>query len=127
MKVLIVEDDLEVLRLLNKRLTSEGYHVLPVSRGTEAVAQAKTHRPDLLLIDILLPDIDGAEVVKRLRADPQIIPPIPVIFISGIVSKDETTKRTEVVVDGQVFPAVTKPFSFDALQKIIRMVLRIES
>lgn len=124
MKILVVEDDLDVLRVLNKRLTAEGYHVLTASQGEEAVKIAKIQHPDLALVDIILPDIDGSEVVKRLRAYPLFASPIPVLFLSGIVKAQDSSQKMEVIVDGRTFPAIAKPFVFEELLRCIKLMTR---
>ena len=126
MKILIVEDDVEVSQILNKRLTARGFHVLVAHAGEEALSIAVIQRPDLILIDIILPDIDGPEVVKQLRNNRDINPPIPVIFLSGIVGEvQKPAKTASVVVNGQVFPAISKPFVFEEVLSLIKQSLHL--
>jgi len=120
MKILVVEDELEVLRVLNKQLTADGHQVFTANCGQDAIKTASVQRPDLILIDIMLPDVDGPDVIKHLAENPLIAPSIPTIFFSGIVSKNDGQKKPEVVVNGRKYPAIAKPFTYEELkQKMI--------
>lgn len=70
-KILIVDDDLETLRLIGMMLQKQGYQILSSKDGSEALSLAFSERPDMIVLDIMLPDPDGYEVARRLRADPQ--------------------------------------------------------
>ena len=79
--VLIIEDDADVRELLRERLRSAGYPVVGVGTGEEGVAQARRSRPSLVILDLLLPGIDGWEALHRIRADTQG-DPVPVLVVS---------------------------------------------
>ena len=66
-KILVAEDELDILEVLEYNLSKEGYQVITASTGHEAIKKALEHRPDLLLLDIMMPDIDGVEVCRELR------------------------------------------------------------
>lgn len=112
-KILIVEDEKEMLDLLAKRLAKEGYQVMALSQGQQVVAKTKEFQPQLILMDIMLPDIDGAEAVKLLQQD-GATSGIPVVFLSGIVSPDEK-KQISVKVGLREYPALPKPFTAEQL------------
>ena len=84
--ILVVDDTRDNLRLLNNILTEQGYQVRPVSQGKRAISAAQTKPPDLILLDIMMPEMDGYAVCKVLKADERTHD-IPVIFISAL---DET-------------------------------------
>ena len=122
-KILIVDDEEEVLSLLYKRLSALGYQVIRATRGNEAVTKTKVYAPHLILMDIVLPDIHGSEVVRILKDDP-LTDQIPVIFLSGIVSKDPGTQDSVVKIGNKEYPAIPKPFVFEELLREIKKFIR---
>lgn len=86
--LLVVDDEKDVLSVLAKGLTAEGYSVITASGGSEALALAKSKQPDLIILDVLLPDMEGPEVNKRLKEDAET-KDIPVIFLTGMFPKQE--------------------------------------
>lgn len=118
-KVLIVDDEEEILNLLYKKLSAYGYQVILATRGKEAVTKTKLYSPHVILMDIVLPDIHGSEVVQQLKEDPTT-DHIPVIFLSGIVTKDPETGESTVRVGNQEYPAIPKPCTMEELLKEIR-------
>ena len=121
-KILVVDDDEEILQLVDQKLVAAGYPVISVKTGREAVYKAKDISPGLILMDIVLPDIDGAEAVKELQDDP-ITKGIPVIFLSGIVTKEEGEEKPGVTVGGTRYPALGKPFSAQELLAMVKMYI----
>ena len=117
-KILIVDDEESVLKLLERRLSSEGYHVIKAETGREAVNKTKTFMPHLIIMDIILPDINGAEAVQLIKSDAQTRE-IPVLFLSGIIQQDPEEKPT-VKVGEESYEAVSKPIDFDELLSEIR-------
>src|SRR5260370_21152938 len=77
--ILVVDDEREILRALQRSLTAHGYKVFTAGSGEEAIEAFARHRPDLLLLDLLLPGISGLEVVRRVRAASNV----PIIVLSG--------------------------------------------
>jgi DNA-binding response OmpR family regulator len=67
-KILIVDDDIDTLRLVGLMLQRQGYEISAASNGIQALAMAQRERPDLILLDLMMPDIDGVEVTRRLRS-----------------------------------------------------------
>ncbi len=103
--ILLVDDTLDNLRVLSNLLTEQGYYVRPVPDGRQALSAAARKPPDLILLDIMMPGMDGYEVCRRLKADERTRE-IPVIFISAI---DETLDKVKAFSLGGV-DYVTKPF-----------------
>ncbi|MFA5261067.1 MAG: response regulator [Candidatus Omnitrophota bacterium] len=122
-KILIVDDDSEVLEILERKLKLEGFEVFTATSGQAAVDRTVKEQPDLILLDIVLPDIDGSEVVQRIRAHPFIEKNIPVLFLSGIVTGEERDKYMELTVGGQSYPALPKPITIGDLLTGIRNLL----
>jgi DNA-binding response OmpR family regulator len=85
-KVLIVEDDLELRALLSLHLRHEGFAVLTASNGLEALDQARSASPDLILLDLVLPELDGFAVCEALRRD-RWLSRVPVIVLTGLTSE----------------------------------------
>lgn len=125
-KILIVDDEEETLRLMDKKLTAEGYHVIRAKSAAEALQKAKSLLPDLILMDIMLPDKDGPAAVQILQTEPTI-KDIPVIFVSGILSKaDSEDVELDLKVAGRSYFAFPKPFTPAALLNKIHEVLGLD-
>jgi sigma-B regulation protein RsbU (phosphoserine phosphatase) len=103
--ILIVDDTPVNLRLLSQMLAEQGYHVRPVPNGPLALAAARAEPPDLILLDIRMPEMDGYQVCERLKADAQTRD-IPIIFVSAL---DATQDKVKAFSAGGV-DYVTKPF-----------------
>lgn len=116
-RLLVVDDEATILQLLSGSLRFAGYDVVTAASGAEAVQAATTERPDLVLLDVMMPDGDGFEVVQRLRAGGR---DVPVIFLTA---RDELPDRiTGLALGGDDY--ITKPFSLDEVLIRIRTVLR---
>lgn len=107
--ILVVDDDSNAVRILKDKLTAAGYDVIPASNGVEGYAKAKSERPDLILLDIMMPEVDGITVLQRLKFDPQT-DSIPVIIMTAKGEKMENLAKMEGAV-----AYLTKPFVFSAL------------
>ena len=81
-KILVIEDDPSTLRLIKYTLQQEGYQVLPAPNGLEGLRKARSEQPDLIILDVMLPGVDGFEVCHRLRAKPQTAK-LPVLMVSA--------------------------------------------
>lgn len=125
-KILIVDDEDEILKLLKDKLSKAGYQITTAKDGKGAIAQLQVALPDLILMDIVLPDLDGPEVVHKLQSDPRT-KHIPVIFISGIIAK-EGGKDPEIRVGESEYDAIGKPFFFNELiRKIEKVFIKSEA
>jgi CheY-like chemotaxis protein len=111
-KILIVDDEEHVLLVLENRLSKAGYSVIKATNGKDAIALAKEELPELIISDLFMPDIDGADVVGMLEQDPKT-KDIPVIFLTALLRKDEEKERK--IVSGRYFLA--KPYDPDQLLK----------
>lgn len=111
--ILVVDDDPTILRLLEVRLGSMGYTVETAPTGTEAIKQAKNIKPDVILVDVVLPDIDGLEVINQLKGEDSGVAHIPVIAFTGKV----TLEGMEDILGIDKF--VGRNFSADDLVKEI--------
>jgi DNA-binding response OmpR family regulator len=117
-KVLVADDERQIRDLLSEFLTSEGYEVLLASDGEEATGLAEREYPDVILLDVKMPGIDGIEVCKRLKAEPKT-QFIPVIMITGYVDN----KMAAIEVGADDF--VNKPIDLVELAVRLKSILRI--
>jgi DNA-binding response OmpR family regulator len=110
-KILIVDDEPDVLLVLGKRLTSSGYDVVKAASGPEGLSKAKAERPDLIILDMMMPGMSGEEVAQELKTDRETRS-IPILFLTALFTKrDETTKGH--AVGGQTLFA--KPYDPEEL------------
>lgn len=120
--ILIVDDTLPSLRLLSNLLTEQGYKVRCILKGQKALSTARLAKPDLILLDIKMPDIDGYEVCQQLKADEQTSS-IPVIFISAL--NEVLDKVKAFAVGGADY--ISKPFHVEEVLARIENQLKIQS
>ncbi len=118
-KILIVEDDLDVAEMLNAYFRVQGYEVFTVNWGEDGVRAAQTVLPDLVILDIRLPDIDGYEVARRVRTDRRTNE-IPIIFLTEKRERVDRLQGFEVGADDYI----TKPFDVQELRLRVRNALK---
>lgn len=116
MRILVVDDDPEIVSFLKRGLIYEGYTVDTASDGTEALAKAREREPDLVILDIMMPGIDGIEVSTRLRQASDV--PILMLTAKGTVA-DRVAG-----LDSGADDYLVKPFAFDELLARVRALLR---
>ncbi|QFG22126.1 response regulator transcription factor [Actinomadura sp. WMMB 499] len=115
--LLVVEDEPNILELLAGSLRFTGFEVLTATNGADAVQSARRHRPDLIVLDVMLPDIDGFDVARRLRSGGDHT---PVLFLTARDAVQDRIKGLTIGGDDYV----TKPFSLEEVIARIRAVLR---
>jgi two-component system alkaline phosphatase synthesis response regulator PhoP len=118
-RILVVEDEADVAELIRYNLAREGYEVLQALNGAEALREARESRPDLVLLDLMIPQLNGWEVCRRLEQDPATRA-IPVIIVTARVEEGDKVLGFEMGADDYV----TKPFAVRELVARIRAVLR---
>jgi len=117
LRVLVVDDETSLCELLSMALRYEGWDVRAAQDGASAVAAAREFRPDAVVLDVMLPDMDGLEVLRRLRADS---PLVPVVFLTA---RDAVEDRIAGLTAGGD-DYVTKPFSLEEVAARLRGLLR---
>ncbi|MEW6058944.1 MAG: response regulator [Actinomycetota bacterium] len=117
-RILIVDDDPVIIRLLQINFRLEGYEVDAASRGEEALRLVQEHRPDVVVLDVMMPGLDGWEVCRQLKADPAVRH-IPVIFLSARAQDEDRQRGYALGVDEYV----TKPFDPAHLVEIVGRAL----
>jgi two-component system KDP operon response regulator KdpE len=115
-RVLVVDDEPQILRALAINLRARRYEVYTASSGTEALATAATHPPDLVILDLGLPDIDGVDVIRGLRGWTTA----PIVVLSGRTDSADKVDALDAGADDYV----TKPFGIDELLARLRAVAR---
>jgi len=94
-KILVIEDDIFLRRIINKKLLKEGYSVIEATDGEKGLESAKQEKPDLVLLDLVLPEMDGFEVLAKIKKDP-LISKTPVIILSNLGQKNDVKKGLEL-------------------------------
>jgi DNA-binding response OmpR family regulator len=114
-RVLLVDDDPVIVRLLEVNFRLAGFRVEGAFRGEEAIEKAHESRPDAIVLDVMMPGLDGYDVCRRLRADPDLAS-IPIVFLTARAQDEDVAKGKSLgVVD-----YVTKPFDPESLVALIR-------
>jgi two-component system, cell cycle response regulator len=119
--ILVVDDNPDNLEIISTRLRFRGYEVVLAERGEEAIAKVQETDPDLILLDIMMPDMDGYEVARRIRALDDI-PYIPII----VVTARDSTEDKVTGLDAGADDYLTKPINFPELEARVRSMLRIK-
>jgi two-component system, OmpR family, KDP operon response regulator KdpE len=114
--VLTVDDELGILRLIQMELAAQGFQVISAQSGEAALQLLEEHQPDIALVDLMMPEMSGMELMKRI----QRIRPIPVIFVTARDKEQEKVRGLDFGADDYV----VKPFSPEELSARIRAVLR---
>jgi diguanylate cyclase (GGDEF)-like protein len=120
-RILVVDDHEDNVEVLRARLEARGYEVEGAMDGMNALGLAQSWCPDLILLDVMMPDMDGLEVVRRLKAD-RTLPFIPVIMQTALDSTERMVAGLEAGADDYV----TKPINFAELEARVRSLLRIK-
>ncbi|WP_374010307.1 response regulator [Leifsonia sp. LS-T14] len=116
MRILIADDDQQILRALRILLTARGYEVLTARTGAEALSQAVEHHPDLVMLDLGMPELDGIDVIGALRGWTSV----PILVVSGRTGSGDKVDALDAGADDYV----TKPFAADELLARIRALTR---
>ncbi len=117
--ILVIDDDELVSQTLQRALKMYGYHVMVASSGTEGLQLARRHRPDLFILDIIMPGADGYQVCRQIRGDP-ILKDLPVIFLTAKGKDEDKIEGFRAGADDYL----SKPFNMEELQLRVRAILR---
>ena len=118
-KILIVEDEKDILQLVKLYLDKEGFRTATAATGAEGLKCVKQDKPDLIVLDLMLPEVDGLEVCKRLRAAPETAM-VPIIMLTAKAEESDQVIGLELGADDYV----TKPFSPKALVARVKAMFR---
>lgn len=125
-RILVIDDNPGMLKVLDKWLKVAGYDVLEAWDGRMGLEMTKRERPDLILLDILMPNMDGKEFVRSLRKD-SVIKDTPVIFITVCIDLEKDKGHETIEVDGVHYPGFAKPLHNARLLSLIRKTLNRRS
>jgi CheY-like chemotaxis protein len=117
--VLIADNEPDIVELVRFELEREGYDVLRAANGLQALELAREHEPDLVLVDVHMPKLDGYEVTREIRADERLNP-VPVMILSGSVLESDVAESFEAGANQHM----GKPFSPVALRTEVEALLR---
>ena len=117
-KILIVDDDVQITILLKRFLTAEGYEVTGINQSSEAVGVANSIHPDLVILDLMMPDPDGFMLCRMLRADPSFIK-TPILIVSAL---DDSDSRA-LAFSARATDYLSKPINLDKLTLTIKELL----
>ena len=118
-KIIVIEDEPDIVEVISYSLKREGYNVLAVDRGDESINLIRNQSPSLIILDLMLPGMDGLSVCRQLKSDP-IVNDIPVIIISAKGEESDIVVGLEMGADDYL----TKPFSPRELLARVKAVLR---
>jgi two-component system, OmpR family, response regulator len=120
-RILIIDDESSITRSMRLNLEALGtYEVRPENHARAALQTAREFRPDLILLDVMMPEMDGGEVATQLREDP-LLKDTPIVFLTALVSNEETNRR-EANIGGMNYLA--KPVDFAELLRVIETHLK---
>jgi two-component system, OmpR family, alkaline phosphatase synthesis response regulator PhoP len=116
--ILVVDDDPEIVTLISTRLGKRGYKVTTASDGAKAIELAKSEKPDLVLLDVMMPGKSGWEVARTLKQDPAT-QDVKIVMVTAIGEK--TNELTAPIYGADAH--IDKPFEFDKLERVITQLL----
>jgi len=121
-KILVVDDEPEVVEVVSSRLKSNGYEVISAANGREGIKAARQQQPDLIIMDIIMPNLSGGDAVRLLMSDVKT-KNIPIIFLTAVTASMPKGTEDRVNVDGQFIKAIAKPFEPENLLFEIRKLI----
>jgi diguanylate cyclase (GGDEF)-like protein len=120
-RILVVDDVPDNVEILEARLSSRGYDVQTATNGEEALQQVKDGQPHLILLDVMMPGMDGHEVARRVKDD-ETLPFIPIILVTALSEAEDVVQGLESGADDYI----SKPYNFRELEARVRAMLRIK-
>ncbi|MCK4519550.1 MAG: response regulator [Candidatus Omnitrophica bacterium] len=121
-RILIVDDEQELVKALQIRLGAAGYEVIVAYDGKKGLEKAQEGKPNLILLDILMPEMDGFETLEKLKQDRQT-KTIPVIILTAKSQLEDVTRTTNLGAENYI----VKPFDYIAMMEKIKKALRLEA
>ncbi len=118
MKILFIDDEADLVEVVSFRLRAAGFDVSAASNGPSGIEQARAQRPDLIILDLMMPGMDGFEVAKRLKVQVST-QAIPIVVLTAAVAPNMDDKVAEMCAQAHL----TKPFEADELLTIVKRLL----
>jgi two-component system alkaline phosphatase synthesis response regulator PhoP len=124
LKILVIDDEQEILNLIRLSLEPAGFRVLRTSNPEEGLSMALREKPDLLVLDIMMPELDGMELLRRVRRHP-VMQKVPAIIVSARVSSVDQQRMVQLVQGSpdEIDAYIGKPFDPAALLRTVKRVL----
>jgi two-component system cell cycle response regulator DivK len=120
-RILVVEDDADNRRIVVKVLTVDGYEVLEATDGRSALAIARKEHPDLIIMDLAMPGLDGWQAATQLKSDPKVAD-IPIIALTAFAMRGDEERAREAGCDGYL----SKPCRPQTIREVVRRYLRTD-
>ena len=117
-KILVVDDESDIHEMLAEQLSEIGYETIVANDGEEALRKIQLNKPDLVILDVVMPKIDGPTVCAALKEDPKT-KNIPIIFLTGLRPKEDELRGVEI----GGYPVFAKPFNFEELLGTVREMI----
>jgi len=117
-KILVVDDDLDTVEILRIKLEAAGYEVITARDGNECIAKCQEIKPDLLIVDVMMPKMSGFKVAKLFKSDAEL-KAMPIIVLTA---RTQEVDR-QLAIDIQIDRYITKPFSPDGILKMAKQLL----
>jgi CheY-like chemotaxis protein len=117
-KILVVDDEPTIVKMLESRLKADGYEVFTAHSGEEGLGKCKLEKPDAVILDIMMPDMDGSAVAAHIKEDPNL-KQIPIIFLTAVIKPEEIPKNRKI--GGHYF--LSKSFKITELHEILKKIL----
>ena len=122
-KILVVDDDPDLVETVSMMLEAQNHEVIPAYGGIEGLQKLRSERPDLVVLDIMMPDKDGFEVCKEMKADPQLAD-IPVLLLTAVASQMSSTRYTpRMGMETEADDYIDKPVEPDEIVRRVEKLL----
>ena len=121
-KILTIDDQPDIRRLIRMTLEFDGYEVIEASSGEQGLSLARHHAPDLILLDIVMPGMDGIELTRMLKADLKLCD-VPVVLLTAL----DRALHSQAAINAGAMLYITKPFNPVELLKSIKLILNEQS
>lgn len=118
--ILLVDDDFTLREMYGERLKAEGFQIVQASDGEEALRMAKDSKPNVILLDIMMPKINGFDVLKQLKADDEL-KEIPVLILTALIQEVDKIQGQKLGADGYIIKSETMPGEVvEKIKKVIK-------
>ena len=121
-RILVIDDDKDLTDTIKFVLEHEGYKVMSSHEGEDGIIKAKEQKPDLILLDIMMPGMDGTKAISLLKEEP-VTSNIPVVFLTGLVSEQDEGRTSKINVGDIEIMTVAKPFDNEKLLETVKTIL----
>lgn len=118
-RIFVVDDDKEMADATRRVLVRMGYDVEVFHDGRLAIGEIRRQKPDLILMDMMMPDFGGDDAIREIKKDPESSD-IPIIVITGVLSSGEYLEMTRIAIDGRAYKSLCKPYNSEELLRLVK-------